>query len=158
MITPLNDGVITQTPNNMTPLSYYRLFLKSDYANTPWIPWVEIKPSVLDGAGLGVFAVREFRKGQEIGWYYGRKKTQKRVNNRSRYQLSDLDAEGGLGKPGRLGMHFINDPSLVSSGAADLKRKSKLWNVEFHCDYSVRAKRQIRPGDELYADYNFDKS
>ena len=60
----------------------------------------------------------------------------------------------GIGHPGRLGMHMLNDPTMNLLKGSDRNKAMKMWNVELHPDYEITAKRQIRIGEELYADYN----
>lgn len=105
---------------------------------------------------MGVFAMREFTKGQAIGWYYGKARNSSipRDDNSAMYQMANIDAQGGIGFPGRLGMHFLNDPTMNLQETRDINKAKKMWNVELESDYAVVAKRQIRIGDELYADYN----
>lgn len=153
----LRDGILTASPpETLSADVSYRLYLRSESSKTLWVPWIEIKPSNIQGAGMGVFAMREFTKGQAIGWYYGKARNSSipRDDNSAMYQMANIDAQGGIGFPGRLGMHFLNDPTMNLQETRDINKAKKMWNVELESDYAVVAKRQIRIGDELYADYN----
>ena len=157
MVMQLRDGILTASPpETLSADVSYRLYLRSESSKTLWVPWIEIKPSNIQGAGMGVFAMREFTKGQAIGWYYGKARNSSipRDDNSAMYQMANIDAQGGIGFPGRLGMHFLNDPTMNLQETRDINKAKKMWNVELESDYAVVAKRQIRIGDELYADYN----
>jgi hypothetical protein len=69
-----DDLHATQTLfNTNTPgLLSHKLYIKVDNKRN-WEPWLQVKELSLLGAGKGIFALREFRKGQVIGWYYGKK-------------------------------------------------------------------------------------
>ena len=75
MVIPLQDGILPASTETAagTQVSY-KLYLKSEAPRTNWVQWLEVKPSNIPGAGLGVFTLREFTRGQAIGWYYGTKK------------------------------------------------------------------------------------
>ena len=157
MVMQLRDGILTASPPEAQRADVsYRLYLRSESKNIQWVQWIEVKPSTIQGAGLGVFAMREFTKGQAIGWYYGKARNSNipRDDNSARYQMIHIDAQGSVGFPGRLGMHILNDPTMSLEDESDIKKAKKMWNVELNGDYSVTTKRQIHSGDELYVDYN----
>ena len=159
MVIPLQDGILPASIETATGTQVsYKLYLKSEAPRTNWVQWLELKPSNIPGAGLGVFTLREFTRGQAIGWYYGTKKKksvgQDGAAGGTMYQLADLDAQGSFGYPGRLGMHVMNDPTMNLLDDAERQNAMRMWNVMLHSDYAVTAKRQIRIGEELYADYN----
>jgi hypothetical protein len=145
--------------NRKTPgLLSHKLYIKVDNKRN-WEPWLQVKESSLPGAGKGIFALREFRKGQVIGWYYG-KKVPGSNHEKKPYQFANIDAEGGRGYPGRLGLHFLNDPTLSqgkegleTKQGTDLKASLKKVNVRLHKDGLALAVSQIRVGDELFAHY-----
>jgi hypothetical protein len=153
---------------NTRGLLSHKLYINVDNKRK-WEPWLQVKESSLPEAGKGIFALREFRKGQMIGWYYGKKIA---TSNRQKkpYRFDKIDAEGGLGYPGRLGLHFMNDPTLtivktsrgkdrlVSKQMTDLKASLKRVNVRMHKDGLALADRQIRVGDELFAHYQYELS
>ena len=82
------------------------------------MPWLEVKKSSIDGAGIGVFALREFHPGSHVGVYWGEKVS--RSAKSSDYQLCAVDTKGGMGNPLCLGMHMINDLSI---GLSNFKEK-----------------------------------
>lgn len=157
MVMQLKDGILPASPPEVqgTEVSY-RLHLRSESASSLWVPWIEIKPSAIQGAGWGVFALREFTKGHAIGWYHGTRRSSAIAQDETsaRYQMCDINAQGGIGHPGRLGMHMLNDPTMNLLDGSDRNKAMKMWNVELHSNYEITAKRQIRIGEELYADYN----
>jgi hypothetical protein len=163
IIDDLHATIQTLLNTNTPGLLSHKLYIKVDNKRN-WEPWLQVKESSLPGAGKGIFALREFRKGQAIGWYYGKKVA---GSNRKKkpYQFANIDAEGGLGYQGRLGLHFLNDPtltivktsrgkdSLVTKEGTDLKASLKKVNVRLHKDGLALADSQIRVGDELFAHY-----
>jgi hypothetical protein len=68
------------------------------------------------------------------------------IKRKKPYQFANIDAEGGLGYPGRLGLQFLNDPTLtivktirgkdrlVTKEGTDLKASLKKVNVRLHKD------------------------
>ena len=65
-------------------------------------------------------------------------------------QLKNLEEEIGIKIFDRNKVPLT--PTLL--GIEIINKAKKMWNVELESDYGVVAKRQIRIGDELYADYN----
>jgi hypothetical protein len=117
IIDDLHATIQTLLNTNTPGLLSHKLYIKVDNKRN-WEPWLQVKESSLLGAGKGIFALREFRKGQVIGWYYG-KKVADSNHKKKPYQFANIDAEGGLGYPGRLGLQFLNDPTLTIDRSKD---------------------------------------
>lgn len=118
--------------------------------------WCRVDKSTIVGAGYGLFAEKDFKEGDTIGYYWGEKVSTKKRKHASSYQFSDLDAIGGKEHPLRLGMHFLNDPVFGIEDEKKRMEKLKAVNVYIGRDYAVTAKRDIAKGNELFADYNYN--
>lgn len=83
--------------------------------------WFQVRPSTIEGAGLGLFAARKFSDGEVIGLYMGRTEANKKKG--SDYSLRSetvglVDAKRGF-RPTtasmpqyEMGIHMINDPTM----------------------------------------------
>lgn len=115
---------------------------------------VEVRKSNIPKAGLGLFALRTFRKGERVVEYKGERLTVNEYDQR--YQEEAMGAYGI-----QLDEHHVLDARKTTSGlgryACDFHGSRKLPNVEYLIDDDDRiwltAVRQINPGDEILADY-----
>ena len=147
------DG-LQSTYSNVTPTSYEMAINKCpdcpSSVGRP-IPWIEVKASGLPGAGFGLFALTDFRPGDTISVYLG-KRNKTKDNCTQKYRLLERDAQGGIGSGFSqwLGAHFANDPTLMES------RQHRV-NAQFGNDYLLTAKRRIHIGSEIVVDYQWNK-
>lgn len=118
---------------------------------------VAVAPSAIAQAGLGLFAVRGFSKGQPIVEYCGEKLTTAAYDAR-------YDGEG-MGAYGiELDSEHVLDASKTSSGVAryacDYHGSGKRGpNAQYESDGEriwIVALRDIKPGEEIYTDYGDD--
>lgn len=94
-------------------------------------------------SGLGLFATGPFKKGEFIAQYWGRKLTEKQadvVNNKYLFELDDTWTIDGSTR--RNTARYINH-SCRPNGKIDIS-KGKII---------IRAKRKIRPGEEITYNY-----
>lgn len=97
---------------------------------------VAVKPSTIPGAGLGLFATREFKRGEIICPYTGvLQPTQKKPDDSDKYllQLSSKNsisaadpAKSGVGRFANTGGKKNNARLSVSSKAANIKATKKI--------------------------------
>lgn len=121
-------------------------------ANKTDIEWLAIKTSTIKGAGMGLFAKRNFESGSVIGVYCGTFEKQDVTD--SMYAVSFDD---GYIVPNSesdtfvyMGIHFANDPLWRQP-----KRDTGMYNIELMNDLLVFATRDIACGEELFLDYNY---
>lgn len=107
--------------------------------------WLEIKESKIPGAGLGVFALREFKKGEVIGMYSGSRVHTRESNN---VALQNHSNQRFIPDSNQIymGMHFIN---------SSWKSKTLKENVQVNDDFLCEALKKIKVGDELLWDYEY---
>jgi hypothetical protein len=72
-----------------------------------WVPWLKVKQSDTH-TGYRVYALREFRRNEIIGWFYGVPSG----NNDSPFCKHGVDAEGSTNYPAGMAMHLMADPSV----------------------------------------------
>ena len=96
-------------------------------------PKVDIKPSTIHG--LGLFAARQIRKGEEIGLYEGRKTT---VDGDHVLWIYDENTELEYGIDGQSETRYVNH--------------SRRPNAYFDGEV-LEARRKILPGEEITHDY-----
>ena len=145
------------------PTLVYDICLKKNgYAHEAWKPYFEIRKSTLgvgvdaeieDGevyrkAGYGLFAAKDFVKGEYIGPYLGTMMERTSSTYLSSYSLNIgdrvVDAKGAMWNHWYFALHFINDPR---------GRDSHKVNVRVDSELRFFAKRNISVGDELLMDY-----
>jgi hypothetical protein len=104
--------------------------------------WLEMKKSSIEGAGFGVFALRDFSPKEFITIYLGEK-----INYTYMYKdivsLPKISINNGFQKEYWLG-HRMNHCSC------------RKINVETRDNYILHATKKIKAGDELFWDYNHD--
>lgn len=112
--------------------------------------WLKIAKSTLDEAGYGLFADRDFKSDETIGFYLGEiRSLNSDTQSVYRIQIDDCIIDG----PGRptngkfmyYGMHMANDPSI--------KGQPNVHNIAFHTKGEVCTLRDIRAGEELFVNY-----
>ena len=117
------------------------LFIKlSTYSQGDgWLPWVELKQSEVKGSQVGAFSLREFQKGEVVGWISD--------DDESKDIFSTQPMTLGMG------MGFIKNP-IPKDGTANrrsLWRKLNCVVDERGCVYATKG---IHKGQELYGDLN----
>lgn len=158
----MSDDIIQPTPDTMS----YVLYLKTP--NDRWQSWVEVRPSTIKNAGLGLFASTQFLKDTLVTWFWGQK-----LEKDAPYPTDDeyhVKLEGGdiinttpsdpFHKLLGLGAHFMNDPRWVSAEV----RNSPMYvhkdtparevNAKFLSNGMVVTTKKIESGQEIVVDYN----
>ena len=108
-------------------------------------------PDIWRFSGFGIFANRDFQKGEYIGPYLGEIKENGRNTLNSSYSMNRpdgkiLDANGGFWNKWYFGMHWMND-------ARESKEHCFKNNVDVDAHLRFYAKRDIKKGEELFVSY-----
>jgi hypothetical protein len=91
---------------------------------------VEIRPSSVQGAGLGLFATRPFAEDEKIAPYFGERLTQTQLNER--YGSVNVTAPYAIADgQNRQGRRMIADAACVRSIASLANHSSTAPNAEF---------------------------
>ena len=127
------------------------------YANREWHDWFIIKMSTLHNAGFGLFAKRNFKKGDFLGTYMGQVLQKQQKSNHYTVAKSDSTRIAqygiGIGTPIYFGLHFMNDPNYNT-----IRRNNHLnntYNTQIEDNLTVIATQNIAEGDELFLDYAY---
>jgi hypothetical protein len=104
--------------------------------------WLEIKKSSIEGAGFGVFVLRDFSPKEFITVYFG-EKIDYTYMYKDLMRLPNISINNGFQEEYWLG-HRMNHCS------------GKMKNVEIRDNYVLCASKKIKAGDELFWDYNRD--
>lgn len=128
-------------------------------------PLYDIKESTIKGAGMGLFAARNFKTGDMLGLYCGKMadglKRKPKIYGFAKQIVKKGDAWTIIEPTHEdvfLGMHYINDP-LYGIPEAEREHKAatmhddKDYNVRISNDFLVTAETDIRQGDELFLNY-----
>lgn len=133
------------------------------------VPWLTVRPSSLEGSpgapvGFGVFADKQFEKGDTVGVYMGKrvKVTHAMDLETHPYCLSlhgkqyGVDAQGGVGSgfPIGMAMHIMNDPHFTMIDSETNPNKKMSANVEFQTHGRCVATRRILKGAEMLVHYS----
>ena len=133
---------------------------KESIRKLPVQPWLEVKKSLIEGAGLGLFADKNFSEGSVIGLYMGGQNgdpncvvelgdTKKHIWC---YSFSDSRSFGGHTAV-TMGMQMMNDPTLSEGGNVN---KCKV-NAQINWDLVVTATKNIKKGDEICCEYGWER-
>lgn len=127
------------------------------YEHARSILHVDIRPSTIPGAGLGLFALQEFKSGELIAPYKGEILTRAQMNER--YDLED----GGLAPYAlQINANTFIDSACSRGTGAFINTKPRHNNARFSVysgraghppSASVRATKRIAPGEEIFVDY-----
>ena len=125
----------------------------------PLIPWLRVKKSSIEGAGLGLFADKDFKEKSMIGMYMGgntghpdyRMKAHgvKEMVNCFSFD-SSLSMEEHSAKT--MGMQMMNDPNI---GLKKGEKPPFIVNAEVKSDMFVQALTDIHEGEEIFIDYQW---
>ena len=119
-------------------------------------PWVTVKKSALENAGLGLFAARRFVKDEIVTIYYAPKKSKEPTYDKYAMKYHGwyitVPVKDNEMPPYYMGAHFINDATY---NCEDSKRK----RLE-HSNYCtlegllVKTRGEIRCGEEIKVTYD----
>lgn len=110
---------------------------------------LQVKPSTIPGAGLGVFATKPFKANEVIDKYTGEKLNEAQKNASTSAYIADgpkgiyFDARKTNSCPSR----YINAPRRTK------KRANCKWGRITSDGVNVTTKRKIKPGEELLIGY-----
>ncbi|MCH8277756.1 MAG: SET domain-containing protein-lysine N-methyltransferase [Proteobacteria bacterium] len=120
-----------------------------------WKNWLQIKPSIIPGAGRGVFACKDIAAKSVLGNYHGRHIS----NLRDVYELRDDQYVFATSSPDRHALWIdgnVRSNYLRFVNGAKTRAEQKCVNVEtyqYGGDLRFRATRPIHAGEELILDY-----
>ena len=138
-------------------------------------PWFQIKKSQLGSDtsnNYGLFSMREFKKDEYIGMYFGRmieRNSQIESKEKDNYRFKDLTCKH---EDSFIGLHFMNDPLFqlydIQSGSSFVevqyiesqkKARKNVTNAVLQNDYLVSAKVRIKKYSEIttYYDWHIDR-
>ena len=129
--------------------------------------WFYIRQSDIEKSGVGVFAAKEFRRGDYLGVYAGKHK--KKPGYSSPYYMYSEENQYGIdgysSKPGNpilLGLHLANDYylHLILADAPDWnqyrrRKNAPEYNMYVNHNFVCFAKRNIKKGEEIYLHYDW---
>ena len=132
--------------------------------NDNWIDWLEVKREGSDPDGFGLFACQYIREGMMFSVYDGIKKDVKPVGHQyavqynlkkesePKYLLVDVSGKTGKWIPCKdeiyCGGHMINN--------AQQNNDRKSPNAWLDNELGITAKRDIKAGEEILMNYNYD--
>ena len=116
-------------------------------------PWLVVKESGIEGAGLGLFAAKRFYPGDIITIYFAPQKAKQRPT----FTKYAIHTKGhyfyvGQGCPLFLGTHFMNDATYNCTDAD--REKLKEDNNAYFDGITVKASKRIESGCEIKLSYN----
>ena len=149
------DGIIQY------PIESFQGTLKIKIKNK-FYKWLVLKKSTIQGAGFGLFAARQFNKGDFIGRFMGRV-LDRDTKDVSEYAIATfkylIDPMGEInsGYPWYWGLHIANDPTFVGRGLNDQSsiEKMAMINAIIHKNMLMSAKVTIKMGQEIFISYNY---
>jgi len=118
---------------------------------------LEVKQSFIPNSGLGLFASKDFSKGETICTYGG-----KRVTNLDNIPASDYLLDNSATKSNPILLNADTSTASLARYANDLNSTFKAvdsskYNTAFrrHTRYKgkIVAKKNIKAGEEIYVDY-----
>ena len=123
----------------------------------PKHPFLEVKTSTIPNAGLGVFALRDIKKGERLGEYTGRRvdeETFDRMRNTQyafRVNMPDGKCEYIDAKRSPCILARTNGAKTTAQ-----RKKVNIESYQYAQKIFFRAKKNIRKGDELLLYYGPD--
>ena len=124
-------------------------------------PWLMVKKSNIEGAGFGLFAMRDFKNKETIAAYCGEAMTFKDVKTREG-NIYAIEDNGVQYVPQDhkmyMGVHFANSSKCTTRGKKNLFRLSKnKENANCLPGRLFVATDNIKSGDEICWPYDFDE-
>ena len=119
-------------------------------------PWVTVKKSALENAGLGLFAARRFVKDEIVTIYYAPKKSKEPIYDKYAMKYHGwyitVPVKDNEMPPYYMGAHFINDATY---NCEDSKRKGLERSNNCRLEgLLVKARGEIRCGEEIKVTYD----
>lgn len=117
---------------------------------------LSVKPSKVKGAGYGLFAEKDFKKGQKIVEYTGEILTQDEYDER---YLKDDMGSYGISLTEELVVDAARTDSGVARYACDFHGSGGMNNADYEDNGDtiwIVAVRKIKAGEEIYTDYGED--
>ena len=127
---------------------------KEQIKGLPRFDWLRVKKSTIEGAGYGLFADRDFKKGDILGLYMGGKNGLPNCAIETDwatitcFPLTDARAQEDRSKI-TMGMQMMNDSTLYLDGEAKVAGAEKI-NAVFYKDLFVQATKDIKKGEEIF--------
>ena len=163
--------IMNERIRSITPYSCNKKKKKSDIViiisfkcNENWIDWLEVKREGSDPDGFGLFALKNIREGMMFSVYDGIKKDVKPVGHQyavqynlkkesePKYLLVDVSGKTGKWIPFKdeiyCGGHMINNAQQQND-----RKKPNAWLDD---ELGITAKRDIKAGEEILINYNYD--
>ena len=158
-------------PTTFNPLQEHNRAFKIQLVTGPsqFVDLFEVKKSKIEGAGYGLFALREYNKNDIIGIYFGdiakegeactdysmkvpwrfkRRKEKIVIIDAFKSSLAQMKFEQR--KPVYFGLHFVNDPYLCP------EKTNATPNIQISDRLQGVATRDIKCGDEILLDYLYE--
>ena len=119
-------------------------------------PWVTVKKSALENAGLGLFAARRFAEGEIVTIYYAPTKSKEPFYDKYAMKYHGwyitVPVKDNEMPPYYMGAHFINDATY---NCEDSKRKGLERSNNCRLEgLLVKARGEIRRGEEIKVTYD----
>jgi len=119
------------------------------------VPWFVVQRSSIEDAGLGLFAARNFCKGEIIGFYMG-KPDKTSFDASTEYSIK---ADFGIvhsssikyGNLITMGLQMANDPTFSKDASPQDEDE---FNFVIHRNMMAEALRDIEVGEEMFLKYN----
>ena len=118
----------------------------------------EVRPSLIQGAGRGLFALREYHRNEFINQYKGKLLSfdeGMRFPDRTYMMERPADEEWGLVAGFIDGCYKFNDMRFINHSRDNPNCIARLLR---NGTVGIYARRRIRAGDELLFDYGYDPS
>lgn len=117
---------------------------------------VSVKKSLIPKAGLGLFAERTFKKGQNIVQYTGELIS---VDTYDARYKNEICGAYGIAVNDHQVIDAVKTSSSVARYACDYHGSGQRANAQYVSDDKevwIVARRTIQPGEEIYTDYGSD--
>ena len=118
-------------------------------------PWVTVKKSALENAGLGLFAARRFEKNEVVTIYHAPKKSKQPIDDAYAMKYHGwyhtVPVRDNEMPPYYMGAHFINDATY---NCEDSKRKGLECRNNYKLEsLLVKIRGEIRRGEKIKVTY-----
>lgn len=123
------------------------------------LAYLEVKPSQLPDAGLGLYTKREIKKGERFVEYLGEIVTEKELDKRAEKDIYGYAFY--ISK--KVCIDAFYTPNAIARYANDAKGLGRVKGLKNNCVYDIWKKRgwimaekDIKPGEEIFVDYGAD--